>query len=158
MRWTSLTLRLLCGRYELLAMRFIGITLIMFSFFSFASGGPKEVTLTPELAETLGFNIQVNPEGLAIMIEMEGPLESPSGCPAKRSGSFLLGSNGEELFVYITELPVSNSKPEAIGYYTNKSHEMGVFIDYLCKGTKVLKSIRYSVPSISKWLITRPSN
>lgn len=139
-------------------MRFIGILLIVVSSFSFASGGPKEVTLTPELVETLGFNIEVNPEGLVTIIEMQGPLESPSGCPAKRSGSFLLDSNGEELFVYITELPVSSSRPEAIGYFTNKSHEMGVFIDYLCKGTKVLKSTRYSVPSISKWLITRPSN
>jgi hypothetical protein len=130
----------------------------LFSSFSFASGGSKEVTLTPVLAEKLGFSIKVNPEGPAIMIEMQGPTKSPSGCPAKRSGSFLLDSNGEELFVYIAELPVSNSKPEAIGYYTNKSHEMGVFIDYLCKGTKVLKSIRYSVPSTNTWLITKPSN
>ncbi|WP_045859102.1 hypothetical protein [Teredinibacter purpureus] len=139
-------------------MKFIGIILILFSSFSLASGGPKEVTLTPALAEDMGFSIKVNSEGPAIMIEMQGPMESPSGCPAKRSGTFLLDSNGEELFVYITELPVSNSKPEAIGYYTNKSHEMGVFIDYLCKGTKVLKSIRYTAPSINTWLITRPSN
>lgn len=144
--------------YELSAMRFIGIILIFFSSLAFASGGPKEVTLTPELAKTLGFTIEVKPEGPAIMIEMQGPIESPSGCPATRSGSFLLDSNGEELFVYITELPKSNSMPEAVGYYTNKSHKMGVYIDYLCKGAKVLQSIRYSVPSISNWLITRPSN
>ena len=139
-------------------MKFIGLLLVFISSFSVASGGPKEVTLSPELAEELGFSIKVNPEGPAIMIKMQGPVASPSGCPAKRSGSFLLGSNGEELMVYITELPESDSKPEAIGYYTNKSHEMGVFIDYLCNGTKVLKGIRYSVPSINTWLTTRPSN
>lgn len=142
--------------YELLAMKFIGIMLIMFSSFSLASGGPKEVTLTAALAETLGFSIKVSPEGSAVMVEIQGPMESPAGCPVKRSGSFLLDSNGEEIFVYITELPISNSKAEAIGYYTNKSHEMGVFIDYLCQGTKVLKSIRYSVPSINTWLTTKP--
>ncbi len=145
-------------RYELLAMKFIGLILVIFSSVSFASSGPKEVILTPALADDLGFSIKVNLEGPGIMIEMQGPMESPSGCPAKRSGSFLLDSNGEELFLYITELPVSDSKPETIGYYMNKSHEMGVFIDYLCQGTKVLKSIRYFVPSINAWLITRPSN
>ena len=116
------------------------------------------MTLTPALAETLGFSIQVNPEGSSIMIKIQGPLESPAGCPARRSGSFLLDSNGEELFVYITELTEYDLKPEAIGYYTNQSHEMGVFINYLCEGAKVLASVRYNVPLINTWLMARPSN
>lgn len=135
-------------------MKHFLIVLAFMSSLAAASGGPKEVSLTPDLAAKLGFHIKVKQEGPAIMIELKGPKESPSGCPASRSGTFLLGKNSEELLVHITELPTSKSEPEAVGYFTDSSHTMGVFIDYLCKGTKVLKSVRYTVQSTSGWLIT----
>ncbi|WP_444912812.1 hypothetical protein [Microbulbifer sp. PAAF003] len=135
-------------------MKYILIILALMSSLAAASGGPKEVSLTPELAAKLGFHISVKPEGPAIMFELRGQKESPSGCPASRSGTFLLGKNSEELLVHITELPTSKSEPEAIGYFTDSKHTMGVFIDYLCKGEKVLKSVRYTVQSTSDWLIT----
>lgn len=139
-------------------MKYLLIVLALISPSLTASGGPKEVTLSPELAEKLGFTIIVKPESGTTMIELKGPNKSHSGCAAKRSGSYLLGEQGQELFVYITELPQTDTKPQALGYYSNKGHTMGVFIDYLCSGTQTLKSIRYSVPSISNWLITKPSN
>ena len=132
-------------------MKHIFLLLIIIPTLTLASGGPKEVTLTPELAKKLGFSINVKPEGSAIMIELKGPKNSPSGCPASRSGVFLLGKSGEELLVHITELVKSNTQPEAVGYYTTSENTMGVFIDYLCTGTTVLQSIRYSVPSIKEW-------
>tara|TARA_R110001592_G_scaffold362167_1_gene675205 strand:+ start:144 stop:563 length:420 start_codon:yes stop_codon:yes gene_type:complete len=139
-------------------MKYLLIVLALVSPALMASGTLKEVSLSPELAEKLGFTIIVKPESAVTMIELIGPNESPSGCAAKRSGSYLLGKEGEELFVYITELPQTDVKPQALGYYSNKEHTMGVFIDYLCSGTQTLKSIRYAVPSISNWLITKPSN
>lgn len=135
-------------------MRYLFLLLVFISSASVASSGPKEVPLTPELAEKLGFSVKVTLEGPATMIELKGPHQSPSGCPASRSGSFLLDSSGEELFVYITELPKADLRPEALGYFTNKKHTMGVFIDYLCSDTRTSQGIRYSVPSISNWLIT----
>lgn len=72
-------------------MKHIFIILAFMSSLAAASGGPKEVSLTPELATNLGFHISVTPEGQAIMVELTGPIESPSGCPASRGGTFLLG-------------------------------------------------------------------
>lgn len=138
-------------------MKYFLILLLLVSPVLMASSGPKEVTLNPELAKKLGFSIIVTPEAGATMVELKGPLKSPSGCPASRSGSFLLSKEGQELFVYITELPKTEVEPQALGYFSNKEHTMGVFIDYLCSGTQALKSIRYSVPSISNWLITKSS-
>ena len=132
-------------------MKHIFLILIFISTLALASAGAKEVSLTPDLAKKLGFLINIKPEGNAIMIELKGPKDSPSGCPASRSGVFLLGENGEELLVHITELEKSNVQPEAVGYYTTSENTMGVFIDYLCTGTKVLQSIRYSVQSIGEW-------
>jgi hypothetical protein len=134
-------------------MRILFFVLVFVSTYSHASGGPEEIPLTQELAKSLGFTVAVKAEGSAIIIELKGPIKNSHGCPASRSGSYLLGSAGEELIVHITELPEAMSQPEAIGYYTNKSHTMGVFIDYLCKNESVLNSARYSVPSISNWLI-----
>ena len=139
-------------------MKYLLIVLALVSPALMAGGVLKQVSLSPELAEILGFTIIVKPESGTTMIELKGPNESPSGCAAKRSGSYFLGQEGQELFVYITELPQTDTKPQALGYYSNKDHTMGVFIDYLCSGALALKSIRYSVPSISNWLITKPSN
>ncbi|WP_299496078.1 hypothetical protein [uncultured Shewanella sp.] len=135
-------------------MKNVILTLVFLSPIAVGGGLPKEVSLTPALAEELGFSISVTPEGAATMVELKGPRESPSSCLASRSGTFLLDQDGEELLVHITELPKTNSQPEAVGYYTNSTHTMGVFIDYLCKEPKVLQSIRYTVQSTSEWLIT----
>ncbi|WP_018016423.1 hypothetical protein [Teredinibacter turnerae] len=132
-------------------MKNLLLLLIFIPAFSFASGTLKEVSLSPELAEKLGFSINVKPEGGTVMIELKGPKNGPSGCPVSRSGVFLLGKNGEELLVYITELEKADSPPQAVGYYTSSENSMGVFIDYICTGTKVLQSIRYSVQSIKAW-------
>lgn len=131
-------------------MRYLSLFLAFYTSMSFASGGPTAVDLTPELAENLGFNISVTQEGATTKVKMKGPSNSPSGCPASRSGSFLLDAKKEDLFIYITEL--AHITPESVGYYTNPEHTMGVFIDYLCSGEQVSKSIRYTVPSTSDWL------
>ena len=132
-------------------MKNLLLLIIIIPVFSFASGTLKEVSLSPELAEKLGFSINAKPEGGAVMVELKGPKYSPSGCLASRSGVFLLGKNGEELLVYITELEKEDSPPQAVGYYTSSENTMGVFMDYICTGTNVLQSIRYSVQSIKVW-------
>ncbi|WP_339075292.1 hypothetical protein [Teredinibacter turnerae] len=132
-------------------MKNLILLLIFIPAFCFATGTLKEVFLSHVLADKLGFSVNLKPEGSAVVIKLKGPTNSPSGCPASRSGVFLLGKNGEELLVYITELEKANSTPKAVGYYTSSEHTMGVFIDYICTGTKTFQSIRYSVQSINAW-------
>lgn len=132
--------------------------LLFFSAHAVASSGPEIVELTQSSAEEFGFTVSVTLEGSSTQVRLKGPINSVDSCLASRSGTFLLDAKGEELMVHITELPLSQEQPEALGYYTNKSHTMGVFIDYLCLQSGGSKSKRYTVPSISNWLITRPLN
>jgi hypothetical protein len=152
-------LRQLTRRYELPIMKNLALSiLLLFSAHAVASSGPEIVELTQSSAKELGFTVLVKLEGPSTQLRLKGPIKSIDSCPASRSGTFLLDAKGEELMVHIIELPLSQEQPEALGYYINKSHTMGVFIDYLCSQGGVAKSKRYTVPSISNWLITRPSN
>lgn len=108
--------------------------------------------ITPENANTLDVDISSRRDGNVTLVTMIGPMESKEGCPPRRTGTFLLDSDGNELSVFIAELNSSSSKPEVIGYYTTESQSMGVFIDYLCGGEGAYNSRRYSVESVADFL------
>ncbi|NIB45209.1 hypothetical protein HBA55_36890 [Pseudomaricurvus alkylphenolicus] len=139
-------------------MKNFALSMLFLSAHAVASGGPEIVALTHSSANELGFTVVTKLEGPSTQVQLKGPAKSIDSCPASRSGTFLLDAKGQELMVHITELPPSQEQPEALGYYIDKNHTMGVFIDYLCSQGSVTKSKRYTVPSISNWLITRPSN
>ncbi|NKI16128.1 hypothetical protein HCU74_01725 [Spongiibacter sp. KMU-166] len=139
-------------------MKNFALSMLFLSAHALATGGPEIVELTHSSANELGFTVATKLEGLSTQVQLKGPAKNIDSCPASRSGTFLLDAEGQELMVHITELPPSQEQPEALGYYINKSHTMGVFIDYICSQGSLAKSKRYTVPSISNWLITRPSN
>lgn len=135
-------------------MKSIVLTALFLSSFATASGGPEIVELTHSSAGDLGFTISTKKEGSSIQVVLKGPAQINDSCPASRSGVFLLDSQGQEIITYITELPVSQKQPEALGYYIDKGQTMGVFIDYLCSKGDIVLGKRYTVPSIGNWLIT----
>ncbi|WP_288132217.1 hypothetical protein [Microbulbifer sp.] len=131
------------------------LSLIFFLFLSFSSiASPpiEEVEVTSSLAKKLGFKVKVQPEGNAVVVEVSGPSEIKSGCLPSRSGNFVLGKNGEEVAVYIAELPRTSESPKAIGYIVSGSpNSMGVFIDYFCPKKRAHESKRYVISSVRAW-------
>jgi hypothetical protein len=134
------------------------ILVFLVSVATHATPGISEQVLSAELAEDLGFTVAAEKEGPAISITLSGPLEVKNGCYPGRSGSYLIGPDGEELMAHITELNKGFGKPKAFGYVIGTINNMGVFIDYFCPKGRELESTRYTVPSIKQWLITRQAS
>ncbi|WP_406829129.1 hypothetical protein [Microbulbifer sp. ARAS458-1] len=132
-------------------------TLIFLASFIFsipviAAGVIEEVELSPDLAEKLGFEIVVSSEGSSTMVEVEGPKNLNDGCLPARSGNLLLDEVGNEVAVYITELPKITESPKALGYIVRgNALTLGLFIDYSCPKNRALESRRYIVTSIQAW-------
>lgn len=149
------TCRILWQRYELPIMKSVSLSfLLLFSTLTMATSLIKTVALTPLSAKALGFTVSAYIEGPSIQVRLKGPIKNVDSCYAARSGTFLLDSNDQELMLHITELPHSQEQPEALGYYINNTHSMGVFLDYICPLNVSRGSKRYTVLSIGDWLIT----
>lgn len=131
-----------------------GIVLFIFIFpaTAFASGPIKTVNLTPTTAKSLGFEVVVESDKGSTMVTLKGPSQNANSCPATKSGSYVLDAKGNEVSGNINF--ISNPHPFVFGYYTKSEYSMGVFIDYICTDLPHLKSERYTIDSISSWLIT----
>ena len=133
-------------RYEAAILKVCALfASLLLSISAWGEMGMLEQELDPETAEELGFEVSVTKENDDVMIVfLLGPSEV-NGCLPGRSGSFLLGPNGEELMGYLTELPDAAGAPKSFGYSTNLRNQLSVFIDYFCPEGRALESRRYVV-------------
>ena len=144
-------------RYENRMKRVI-TTLILFLSMSVEASPPiSEHEITPENVREFGFSVNIEVTQDATSISMVGPKSIDGNCLPARSGSALLDKSGAELMVYQTNLEAAHSDPVSMGYFTRMNTTMSVWLDYFCPPGQELKSRRFVVPSVAKYLITSQS-
>jgi hypothetical protein len=123
-----------------------------------ATGGPRAIQLTPELAAQLGFSVSITEEPeqpgvTTAMAEIVAPTSVPGPCFPFRSGSALLNSDGEQLMVFVSEIHDREVAPKVLGAVTLPSHRMAIWFDYRCPGAvrDDLYGRRYLIESLRDW-------
>lgn len=115
---------------------------------------PRLVPLSPELAAKLGFLVAIQHEDEAIRAELIGPTAAPNGCKPSGSGAALLAADATELMAFVARLDEDQEAPSAIGYFTDTSHKMTMWIDYAfpALGGEDIYGRRYVIDSLSEYM------
>lgn len=121
---------------------------LLASQISYASAPIESIKLNSNLANELGFIIEVTRDKEATNLSVEGP-KILNNCVPKKIGSATLNQQNIDVSVTISET-AKGEAPKSFGYIRNISTDkLVIFIDYICPVGRLQESRRYELWSSS---------